>query len=357
MDALPYESLAGDGLLLRPPRPGDAADLTAGWSDPVVTRFVPSLPRAEGVDAWIATVPTASDRRDLVIADPASDRVLGGCGLYRLSTVDSSAELGYWVAPWARGQHLAARASTLLTDWAFRHGMGRLEALVRPDNPASQRVALAAGYRHEGRRRGYSLGRDGTRFDLTAWVRLAGDPPGPAPRAIPDLPGGRLSDGVVELRPLGPEDTAAVAALRDLPEVRATSFGPPTPAAVGCAEAGYDWLSGRAARLTIRDAGTGAVAGEIGLFQVDPTGQGMLGYDLLPAFRGRGLATRAVRLLAGWAFGTAGLARLVAGTAPDNLASQAVLERAGFTREGYERGRLPGPDGTRIDDVLFALLS
>jgi RimJ/RimL family protein N-acetyltransferase len=354
---LPYETLAADGILLRPPHAGDAGDLTAGWSDPMVARFIPSLPRAEGVDAWIANVPTAPDRRDLIIADPVTDRVLGGCGLYRMSTVDSSGELGYWVAPWARGNRLAARASTLLTGWALAHGMGRLEALVRPDNPASQRVALGAGYRHEGRRRGYSLDRDGTRRDLTAWVRLATDPSGPAPRAIPDLPGGRLGDGVVELRPLGPEDTGAVGELRDLPEVRATSFGSTDVVRV-CAEAAYQWLSGVSARMTIRDAGTGALAGEIGLFHVEPsTGQGMIGYDLLPAFRGKGFATRAVRLLADWAFGTAGLARLIAGTTPDNLASQAVLERAGFSREGYQRARLPGPDGGRMDDVLYALLS
>jgi RimJ/RimL family protein N-acetyltransferase len=33
-----------------------------------------------------------------------------------------------------------------------------------------------------------------------------------------------------------------------------------------------------------------------------------------------------------------------------------VLERAGFEREGYQRSRLPGPDDTRIDDILYALL-
>jgi hypothetical protein len=33
-----------------------------------------------------------------------------------------------------------------------------------------------------------------------------------------------------------------------------------------------------------------------------------------------------------------------------------VLQRAGFVREGYQRARLPGPDGGRIDDILFARL-
>jgi Acetyltransferases, including N-acetylases of ribosomal proteins len=68
------------------------------------------------------------------------------------------------------------------------------------------------------------------------------------------------------------------------------------------------------------------------------------------------LASRAVRLVADWAFDVAGVARLSAGTAPDNIASQRTLERAGFRREGYERARLPSLDGGRVDNVAWALL-
>ena len=57
-----------------------------------------------------------------------------------------------------------------------------------------------------------------------------------------------------------------------------------------------------------------------------------------------------------WAFEAVGIARVIAGTAPGNVGSQRVLERAGFEREGYQRARLPGPGGSRIDDVLFALV-
>ncbi len=233
-----------------------------------------------------------------------------------------------------------------LSGLAFRQGVPRLQALIPADRPDAQRVALAAGYRWEARRRDR----------LTAWVRLPTDPPGPAPRFLPDLPDGRLTDGVVVLSRLGPRDTDGVAALRALPEVAATSFGDTDTARV-CAEAEYDWLTGRAARMVVHDADSGALAGEIGLFDLEPpTGQGMIGYDLAREYRGRGYATRAVRLLAGWAFDAVGLARLVAGTEPGNLASQKVLQRAGFRREGYQRARLPGPDGTRIDDILWALL-
>jgi RimJ/RimL family protein N-acetyltransferase len=82
----------------------------------------------------------------------------------------------------------------------------------------------------------------------------------------------------------------------------------------------------------------------------------MIGYSVLPEWRGRGYATRALRLISRWAFTEAGIARLTAGTHPDNKASQRVLERAGFRREGLARDRLPAADGGRIDDVLYGLV-
>ena len=83
----------------------------------------------------------------------------------------------------------------------------------------------------------------------------------------------------------------------------------------------------------------------------------MIGYSMLPQWRGRGYTARAVRLIARWAFDNTTIARLIAGTQPSNIASQRVLERAGFHREGLLRGRLPGPNGTRVDDVQYALLA
>jgi RimJ/RimL family protein N-acetyltransferase len=108
----------------------------------------------------------------------------------------------------------------------------------------------------------------------------------------------------------------------------------------------------------IVDVASGAPAGDIGLFYQEPsTGQGMIGYSMLPAFRGRGFATRATQLVALWAFAETGIARLIAGTEPANKGSQRVLEKAGFRQEAYLRSRLPGPGGTRQDDVQFVLLA
>jgi RimJ/RimL family protein N-acetyltransferase len=50
-----------------------------------------------------------------------------------------------------------------------------------------------------------------------------------------------------------------------------------------------------------------------------------------------------------------GVERLYLTTAPDNIASQRVAERAGFTREGLLRSHLPIPGGRR-DSVMYSLL-
>jgi RimJ/RimL family protein N-acetyltransferase len=130
-----------------------------------------------------------------------------------------------------------------------------------------------------------------------------------------------------------------------------------------CREAASEWLAGAAASLTIREARTDRYAGEIALYYSEPPARsGMVGYHLDPDWRGHGFATRSVRLLTEWAFAHAGLARLEAGTAPGNTASQAVLTRAGFRQVGLLHSRLPGPAGpdgtvTRLDDVLFELVA
>lgn len=80
-----------------------------------------------------------------------------------------------------------------------------------------------------------------------------------------------------------------------------------------------------------------------------------LGYWLVPGVRGRGIGSRAVGLLARWAIKEAGFARLEAYVIPDNIASQRVLEKSGFQREGLLRSYL-SYDEQRFDALLYALL-
>jgi len=80
-----------------------------------------------------------------------------------------------------------------------------------------------------------------------------------------------------------------------------------------------------------------------------------LGYWLAPAARGRGVASRSVRLITRWAFETLHLARLEITCGPDNYASQSVARRCGFSREGLLRSHQTFR-GARRDTVVFSLL-
>ncbi len=80
-----------------------------------------------------------------------------------------------------------------------------------------------------------------------------------------------------------------------------------------------------------------------------------VGYALGSEHQGRGLMVRALGLLIGDLFAQTPLERIEARCSVDNHASQRVLERVGFEREGRLRAyfRL---HGRRVDNYLYAVL-
>ena len=81
----------------------------------------------------------------------------------------------------------------------------------------------------------------------------------------------------------------------------------------------------------------------------------MLGIDLQPEGRGQGLGTEAQRILADWLFETTPVNRVEASTDVDNIAEARALEKAGFTREGINRGA-QFRAGAYHDLVMFSRL-
>jgi len=122
------------------------------------------------------------------------------------------------------------------------------------------------------------------------------------------------------------------------------------------AQAAQGWAEGSGAVFVIARAADGDGLGtiELHLYAADP-GLAEVGYWLRREARGRGAATGAVRLAAAWAFGALGIERLSLTTLPENVPSQRVAERAGFTREGLLRAWVPTADGRR-DGVMYSLL-
>ena len=78
--------------------------------------------------------------------------VVGDAGFHGPPPAEGPAEVevGYQVAPSARGRGVATRACALLLEHAWRHGAALVRAEVEPDNPdglASRAVLRANGFR------------------------------------------------------------------------------------------------------------------------------------------------------------------------------------------------------------------
>ena len=100
----------------------------------------------------------------------------------------------------------------------------------------------------------------------------------------------------------------------------------------------------------------GRVVGGIGLVLSSRGDRASIGYWIAAPARGRGICTRALRLLARHALEELELPSVQLVTDPDNVASQRVAEKVGFRREGVLRAHLRHPDGRIRDSVMFSLL-
>ena len=104
------------------------------------------------------------------------DEFLGMVMAPRIDREEATAELGYLVAPEARGRGVATEALRLLTTWALEElGMLRLELMISVDNAVSKKVAERCGYTREGVLRSAYV-KQGRREDTEIWSRLATDP-------------------------------------------------------------------------------------------------------------------------------------------------------------------------------------
>lgn len=359
--------LAGERLLLRPWQLGDVARVHEVMQDQRMHRFV-ALPNPyTAVDArrFVTEIATLSRSDgtglDCAVVEHASGRVVGSASL----RLGGDAEIGYWVAPDAQGNGYAAEASRVLAKWSLEVGLPRVRLACDVRNLASARTALITGFRFEGvTRNGVTSPGGGwvpeRRGDLARFARLAADPPGPVPYAFTPFPVAGLTDRILRLRVMCAEDADALSETDDELTLRWSFTGLPSTADEvrrTAAHAGLEWLVGSTASLSMVDVATGAVAGSLRLRKPGPPQVGGLGYVVHPAFRGRGYTTRALRLLAPWAFDVADFARLELGAKVGNDASLRAAAAAGFEADGIRRRRLRNSDGTFSDEVRYALIN
>jgi RimJ/RimL family protein N-acetyltransferase len=169
------------------------------------------------------------------------------------------------------------------------------------------------------------------------------------PNAL-ELPRPDLTDGSIALRAWHIADADEL--------VRAVPEPDPGLPRWESAEEARDWIGRQRTRLTERvgypfaivSCETGAVHGFVGLW-LRPDGSAAFGYWILPHARGRGLATRAVKLLARWANDELAIEVLEIAAEPGNIGSIRVAERSGFELVGPISGYRDAGGG--VHDVLL----
>jgi len=123
-------------------------------------------------------------------------------------------------------------------------------------------------------------------------------------------------------------------------------------------EAHFATLGEQTVSLVAREPAGGAIIGVFTLSQIFRKAfqNAYLGFYAVRDGEGRGLMTQALRLTAVHAFGDLGLHRIEANVQPANLRSIALLQRAGFRKEGYSPRYLK-IGGEWRDHERWALLS
>lgn len=152
--------------------------------DPAVQRFtrVPVPPPPDFARTWLGRYEAGradGSREGYAVIDAADGRFVALAAVVKVEREARTVELGYLVAPHARGRGVASAVLAWLTRRAETELEAlRIELLISVANAASKRVAQRCGYTLEGVLRSLHV-KQGLREDTEVWSRVAGDPPPP----------------------------------------------------------------------------------------------------------------------------------------------------------------------------------
>jgi len=167
-------------LRLEPFADAHLDEVEAILGDPDILRFtrVPEPPPPGFARGWMERYEAGrrDGTREAFAAVDDESRLVGLALAPQIDRDERELELGYLVAPDARGRGVATELLRLLTAWAFEEaGALRITLVIDVENAASQRVAERAGYVREGVMRSIAFKAD-RRIDAELWSRLPSDP-------------------------------------------------------------------------------------------------------------------------------------------------------------------------------------
>jgi RimJ/RimL family protein N-acetyltransferase len=139
------------GILLREFQSTDTPDLLAAFADEDIAHWNPGPTGPESAAEFMASRNDWSGNHASWAVADTSDRLIGSVSVHKIDPDQADAEIGYWVAPWARRQGQGTRSVLAASRFAFAQlGLHRVYLYHAVENLGSCGVARAAGFIHEG---------------------------------------------------------------------------------------------------------------------------------------------------------------------------------------------------------------
>ena len=180
-DRFPEVELRSERLLLRSYRAHDAPAVAEACRDQLIQRWLPLPNPYTDADAvtWCNQVAPRfremGEGMEWAAIRLADERLIGSFGLKRTDWRARSSEIGYWVAPWGRGEGIAVEAVLTVARWLLlEQRFERMVLRAATGNHASQRVAEKAGMTREGVARNAGFTNTG-RIDLAVFSFIPAD--------------------------------------------------------------------------------------------------------------------------------------------------------------------------------------
>jgi ribosomal-protein-alanine N-acetyltransferase len=148
----PFKNLETDRLLLRRVSVDDLQEVFALRSNPQAMKYIPRpLTTTEG--EALAHIQMINDKIDSneginwAITLKGEDRLIGIIGHYRLKPEHYRCEIGYMILPEYNGRGITTEAVKAVLAYGFDDlQMHSIEAVIDPENIASERVLLKNGF-------------------------------------------------------------------------------------------------------------------------------------------------------------------------------------------------------------------
>lgn len=154
---LPFPTLKTERLVLRQVNADDAKEILSLRSNDEVMKYIPR-PYLKTIDDALELIAMFDDKIETGIGinwgicfldEP--DKLIGIIGHYRLKPEHYRAEVGYMIFPEYHGKGIVSEALQVVVEYGFKEmKLHSIEAILDPENKASEKVLLKNGFVKEG---------------------------------------------------------------------------------------------------------------------------------------------------------------------------------------------------------------